>query len=170
MNPSSIRAAADHDQAVKPAEAPQLRVALAVETMAGILRQLGYRAELSTQSGQPQLHSATQGLGFLIGFGSPVGDGGDAWLDCFFHCPLSVRGEVSAGLVERWNQRKRHARLFQQDQYLILAMDVLIAGGVTDAHLRTRCELWDRLMRDFVLHLKQGAPLSVPGAVAGQRA
>ena len=33
-------------------------------------------------------------------------------------------------------------------------MDVVVAGGVGAGHLRTQVELWDRLMREFLLYLR----------------
>lgn len=36
----------------------------------------------------------------------------------------------------------------------MLEMDVLVAGGVSQGYLRTAVELWDRLMREFLLFLR----------------
>ncbi|MDE0854822.1 MAG: hypothetical protein OSA97_10415, partial [Nevskia sp.] len=54
-----------------------------------------------------------------------------------------------------------------------LTMDILLAGGVSEAHLHAQCELWDRLIRDLVLHVQRSgkvqlqAPLNGQAAVAG---
>jgi hypothetical protein len=58
----------------------------------------------------------------------------------------------------------RFARLFRQDAFLVLTMDVVLAGGVTDDYLCAQCELWDRVIRDFILHLRNPAAEPTTGS------
>jgi hypothetical protein len=49
----------------------------------------------------------------------------------------------------------RFARLSRQGEHLVLSMDVVVAGGVTENHLVAQCELWDRVIRDFIMFLRK---------------
>lgn len=70
---------------------------------------------------------------------------------------LQVQGEVPAQLVPGWNQSRRFARMWLQGNFLVLEMDVTVAGGVTADHLRAQIGLWDRLLQELLLHLRQNA-------------
>ena len=143
---------------------PAVRSAVNPEEMAEILRRTGYRATVAELAGQPQVQSAAQGLGFFIGFGNaaPAAPGG--FIDLAFQCLISIQGEVPAGMIEGWNRSMRFARLFRQDAFLVLTMDVVLAGGVTDDYLCAQCELWDRVIRDFILHLRNPAAEPTTGS------
>lgn len=131
-----------------------VRTTVTAAAIAEALRASGYRANLVEQSGAPQIQSAAQGLGFYIGFGNAQAGVADAYTDFAFHCVLGIEGELAPGLIEGWNRGMRFARLFRQQDLLVLSMDVIVAGGVSDAHLHAQIELWDRLLRDFVRHLR----------------
>jgi hypothetical protein len=131
--------------------------------LAEALKKTGYRANLVEHERVPQLQSAAQGIGFFIAFGNPapasvVAAGRGGYVDFSFQCWFAIQGELRADLVESWNRSKRFARLFQQKQMLVLAMDVMVAGGVCDAFLCAQVEVWDRVMHDFIAHFKQPAP------------
>jgi hypothetical protein len=132
--------------------------------LAEVLRQAGYRANLVEGNAGVQLHSAVQGLGFFISFGSPLPGAPGQHLDFSFHCWLAVRGELPDAVIESWNRGKRFGRVFRQQQVLVLTMDVLVAGGVSLNHLLAQCEIWDHLVRDLMLHLRQSvqATAAVP--------
>jgi hypothetical protein len=152
-----------------PSPGTALFGAVSAEAVAAILRKTGYRASVVTQGGVPQVQSAAQGLGFLVAFGNPASDAGDAWVDFSLQCLIAIEGELPAGLVDDWNRGMRFARLFRQDQLLVLAMDVVVAGGVTEAFLCTQFELWDRVIRDLLRHLRGDGvrrEATAPGASA----
>ncbi|MEI2415519.1 YbjN domain-containing protein [Orrella sp. JC864] len=121
-----------------------------------LLQSVGYRVTLSEQNGLVQLLSATQGIGFAVRMGNPAQQQGE-FVDYTLSCALRVQGELPAGLVENWNVAKRFARLTQQGVFLVLEMDVILAGGVSENYLRATTELWDRLLQEFVLFLRQYA-------------
>jgi hypothetical protein len=125
-----------------------------LDHLAEALRRAGYRAQPGTaEKNRPVLHSAAQGLGFMVYAGNPAKVPG-AFADYSFACLIQVKGELSREVIERWNREKRFGRLFLDGQLLVLAMDVLVAGGVSPEALVAQCELWDRLMHDFLAHLR----------------
>ena len=112
------------------------------------------RAALVENARAPQIQSAAQGMGFLVSFGNPAGGEG-SYADFAFQCWIGVQGELPADLVTSWNAGMRFARVFLSGEFLVLSMDVMVAGGVTENHLVGQCELWDRVIRDFILHLRR---------------
>lgn len=121
-----------------------------------LLQGMGYRVTTSEQNGLVQLLSATQGIGFSARPGNPAQAEGE-FVDYTLSCALRVQGELPAGLVEAWNVGKRFSRLTAQGAFLVMEMDVILAGGVSENHVRATTELWDRLLQEFVLFLRQFA-------------
>ncbi|WP_321897358.1 YbjN domain-containing protein [Burkholderia cepacia] len=136
--------------------------AISAERLADLLRRAGYRVTVAEQNGAMQLMSASQGVGFAVRFGNPaaglVPQGTDAaaipYIDYTLSCVLQVQGDLPAELVANWNRTKRFARLASHGAFLALEMDVVVAGGVSERHLRSTVELWDRLIQEFLLHLR----------------
>jgi hypothetical protein len=141
--------------------------AVSPEQLAGVFRGAGYRVTLAEQNGRTQLMSASQGVGFAVRFGNP-GAEGDTHIDYTLSCALQVQGELPPDLVPAWNRTKRFARLASHHQFLLLEMDVMVAGGVTDRYLRSTIELWDRLVQEFLLHLRNRPVMAAAGATAAQ--
>ncbi|CAM2343062.1 YbjN domain-containing protein [Burkholderia vietnamiensis] len=147
--------------------------AVSAERLAEILRRAGYRVTVAEQNGAMQLMSASQGVGFAVRFGNPavgVPPAIDAarivYLDYTLSCVLQVQGELPAELVANWNRTKRFARLASHGAFLALEMDVVVAGGVSERHLRSTVELWDRLIQEFLLHLRDRPALAEQEAAA----
>ncbi|QVQ27005.1 YbjN domain-containing protein [Achromobacter deleyi] len=140
------------------------------ERLQELLQSLGYRVTLSEQNGMVQLLSASQGVGFAARMGNPGQQDGQ-YLDYTLSCALRVQGELPAGLAERWNVEKRFARLTVQGAFLVLELDVIVAGGVSETYLRATTELWDRLLQEFLLFLRANASAQAvdeaPAADAG---
>nr|WP_240648049.1 YbjN domain-containing protein [Pararobbsia silviterrae] len=128
--------------------------AISPERLAEIFRNAGYRVTLAEQNGRLQLMSASQGIGFVVRFGNPGGESG-AHIDYTLSCALQVQGELPVDMVPSWNRTKRFARLAAHQQFLLLEMDVMVSGGVTERHLRSTIELWDRLLQEFLLHIRR---------------
>lgn len=126
------------------------------ERLQELLQSMGYRVTLSEQNGMVQLLSASQGVGFAARMGNPGQQDGQ-YLDYTLSCALRVQGELPAGLAERWNVEKRFARLSVQGAFLVLELDVIVAGGVSETYLRATTELWDRLLQEFLLFLRANA-------------
>lgn len=143
--------------------------AVSIDQLAEIFRAAGYRVTAAEQNGVVQLMSASQGVGFAVRFGNAVtadaqGDPGaeatPAYLDYTLSCAMQVQGELPTDLVPSWNRTKRFARLAAHAQFLVLEMDVVVAGGVSERHLRSTIELWDRLIQEFLLHLRNRPALA----------
>lgn len=134
-----------------------LITAISPQQLATILQQAGYRAnEVSNEQGV-QLQSATQGVGFVINFGNVATEERREFVDFSFNLTLNIEGNVRPELVADWNRSRRFARLSQQGQWLVLVMDVIVAGGVSAAWLQGQCELWDALLREYIRHLQTPA-------------
>src|ERR1700754_4798264 len=127
--------------------------AVSVDQLADIFKAAGYRVTAAEQNGATQLMSASQGVGFAVRFGNSGAEAG-TFLDFTLSCALQVQGELPAEIVASWNRTKRFARLWVQAQFLVLEMDVVVAGGVSERNLRSLIELGDRLIREFLLHLR----------------
>ncbi len=142
---------------------------LTADGLADVFKDAGYRVTLAEQNGVVQLLSASQGIGFAVSFGNPAvtPDGEQAaYIDWTFSCALQVQGELPADLVPSWNRTRRFARLSQQGPFVVLEHDVMVAGGVSPRHLRSSIELWDRLLQEFLLHLRNRPALAEAEAAA----
>lgn len=142
---------------------------VSVEQLGEIFKAAGYRVTPAEQNGIVQLMSASQGVGFAVRFGNPGAQNG-TYLDYTLSCALQVQGDLPPEIVAGWNRSKRFARLWVQAQFLVLEMDVVVAGGVTERHLRSLIELWDRLIQEFLLHLRNRPAMAAAAAAATQSA
>ena len=124
------------------------------EQLGELLQGAGYRVNRSEQSGVVQLLSASQGIGFAVRFGNPSPIEA-SFLDFTFSCALRIEGELPEGLVQVWNTSRRFARLSRQGDFLVMEMDAIVAAGVSEEHLRGQLELWDRLLQEFVVYLRE---------------
>ncbi len=125
------------------------------DNLTELLQDAGLRVSRSDQNGPVQLLSASQGAGFSVRFGNPGPKEGE-FVDYTFRCALHVQGELPDDLVDSWNVGKRFACLtVQGGSFLVLEMDVVVAGGVSQNHLRAMIELWDRLLQEFLMFLHQ---------------
>lgn len=137
-----------------------LITAITPQQLVHILQQAGYRANEVSNGQIVQLQSATQGIGFVINFGNVASDQHRDFIDFSFNCTLNIEGNLRSELVADWNRSRRFARLSQQGQWLVLVMDVMVAGGVSAAWLQGQCELWDALLREYIRHLQTPATTS----------
>ena len=129
-------------------------VAVTPELIAEHMKALGFRVTTEERNGVVQLASAAQGMGFFVRFGNKAPQS-HGFLDYSFGCAVRFDGALPADLVTQWIRTRRFSRLWEQDQLLVLEMDVLVAGGVRPDHLREAIQVWDRLLQEFFLYLKQ---------------
>lgn len=127
---------------------------ICAKSLTELLQAAGYRVNETEQNGIVQLLSASQGIAFAVRLGNPAPTSGE-YLDFTFSCALRVQGELPAGLVQLWNASRRFARLSVQDEFLVMEMDVVVAAGVSADHLRSNLELWDRLLQEFIVYLRE---------------
>lgn len=123
------------------------------QSLTDVLQAAGYRVNQSEQNGIVQLLSASQGIGYAVRFGNPAVEQG-SYVDFTFSCALRVQGELPQGVAEQWNATRRFARLSLQGEFLVMEMDVVLAAGVSSDHLRGNLELWDRLLQEFIVYLR----------------
>lgn len=123
------------------------------DSLTDLLQGAGYRVNQTEQNGIVQLLSASQGIGYAVRFGNPGREAGH-YVDFTYSCALRVQGELPAGLAELWNASRRFARLSLQGEFLLMEMDVVVAG-VGETHLRSQLELWDRLLQEFIVYLRE---------------
>ncbi|VVP90579.1 YbjN domain-containing protein [Pseudomonas fluorescens] len=123
------------------------------QSLTDVLQAAGYRVNQTEQNGIVQLLSASQGIGYAVRFGNPAVEQG-SYVDFTFSCALRVQGELPQGVAEQWNASRRFARLSLQGEFLVMEMDVVVAAGVSNDHLRGNLELWDRLLQEFIVYLR----------------
>lgn len=131
----------------------QLLTHVSPQSLTDVLQAAGYRVNQSEQNGIVQLLSASQGIGYAVRFGNPALEQ-DNFVDFTFSCALRVQGELPEGVAEQWNATRRFARLSLQGEFLVMEMDVVVAAGVSNEHLRGNLELWDRLLQEFIVYLR----------------
>lgn len=137
--------------------------ALSIERLQAFLQSMGYRVTLSEQEDNQQLLSAAQGIGFAIRPGNPAASEGE-FIDYTFSCALRVQGDIPPTLANNWNTLKRFARFSVQGNFIVLEADVVLAGGVSETYLRATTELWDRLLQELILFLRDAAPAAAQPA------
>lgn len=131
---------------------PALITSVSADSLTEVLQGAGLRVNRSEQNSVVQLLSASQGIGYALRFGNPGTEAGH-YVDFTFSCALRIQGDLPAGLADLWNASRRFARLSVQGEFLVMEMDVL-AAGITLDHLRGSLELWDRLLQEFIVYLR----------------
>jgi Putative bacterial sensory transduction regulator len=145
---------------------------ITLDKLREIFQQAGYRVETVTDPVAmiPYLRSATGGLAFDIRPGNRLAGEDRGFADVAFAAVLQIQGELPLDLVNRWNATRRFARLQLSQTFLVFCMDVSVAGGVMPAYLRAQIEIWDRLVQELIVYLRDELQkLSAP-AGASQRA
>jgi hypothetical protein len=130
---------------------------ITLEKLCEIFQQAGYRVETVVDpiAVTPYLRSATSGLAFDIRPGNRLPGENQGFVDAAFTAVLQVQGELPLDVVNRWNATRRFARLQLSQTFLVLCMDVTLAGGVAPNHLRAHLEIWDRLVQEMIAYLRE---------------
>jgi len=129
---------------------------LTLEALREAVQLAGYRVETLTDpvASVGYLRSATSGLAFEIRPGNRLNDTEDGFVDFAVVAALQVQGELSLDIVNRWNATRRFGRLQLSPPFLVLTLDVSVAGGVTQNHLRAQIEIWDFLLQQLIGYLR----------------
>jgi hypothetical protein len=131
-------------------------VKLTLNSLREALQQVGYRVEEITDpvANVQYLRSATGGLVFDVRPGNRLADPDGGFFDVAFTAVLQIQGDLPLDLINRWNVTRRFARLQHSPPFLVFTLDVSVAGGVTSAYLRAQIEIWDRLVQDLIVYLR----------------
>lgn len=123
------------------------------EQVADAIRAAGCAVSVQQDDLVTRLHSASHGIGYQVHWGNQTGV--DQYLDFTLSCPLRVQGgELPDGLINEWHRSRRFARVAAHGEFLVLEMDVFVAGGVSPEFLRFSLRLWVEMMGQFFLHLR----------------
>lgn len=148
-------------------EAPAWLYDVSPAQLAQAIQQAGCAVTSTERDGVTHLHSAAHGIGFQVLWGNPAAGG--TCVDFTFSCPLRVQGGLAPdSLLAEWHRSKRFARVSQHGGFVVLEMDVIVAGGVAPDHLRLACVLWTQMMGEFFVFLRNHRPAEpvAEGAVA----
>lgn len=149
---------------------------LTLDGLRDLFQLASYRVESVTDpvANIPYLRSATNGLAFDIRPGNRVADEEQSFLDVALIAVLQVQGELPLDVVNRWNATRRFARLQLSPPFLALSLDVSLAGGVSQNHMRAQIEIWDHLLQQLIAYLREelaglakaGAPVASNGSAS----
>jgi len=126
---------------------------VSADSLTTLLQDAGCRVNRNEQNAVVQLLSASQGVGYAVRFGNRAVEEGQ-FLDFTYSCALRIQGDLPDGLANLWNASRRYSRLSVQGEFLVLEQDVLVADGVTYKHLQGSLVLWDRLLQEFIVFLR----------------
>jgi len=126
---------------------------VSADSLTTLLQDAGCRVNRTEQNAVVQLLSASQGVGYAVRFGNRAVEEGQ-FLDFTYSCALRIQGELPEGLANQWNASRRYSRLSVQGEFLLLESDVIVADGVTLKHLQGSLVLWDRLLQEFIVYLR----------------
>lgn len=143
-----------------------LLLGVASDDVKDTLQEAGYRVEVLTANGIAVLRSATGGLPFDVRLGNRLPGSDERHLDMTFVALFAVRGVFPEKLLNDWNRSRRFGRLFldqatPDQEFLVLSMDVGIAGGVSAQYLRAQMEIWDALVNQLIAWLRTALPTAV---------
>lgn len=134
------------------------------------IKNAGCAVTTNEQDGITRIHSASHGIGFQVLWGNALSAG--QFVDFTLSCPLRIQGgTLPEGVLTEWHRTKRFARVALHGDFVVLEMDVMVAGGVTPANLEIGIQLWTQMMGQFFLHLRNFKPeTAAPAEVAQAKA
>jgi hypothetical protein len=138
------------------------------DLIAETIKAAGCAVSAIEQDGTVRLHSASHGVGFQVLWGNRLADG--SYIDFTLSCPLRVQGgTLPENLLSEWHRANRFARMALHGDFLVLEMDVIVAGGVGPDYLSFALRLWIQMMGQFLVYLRNYRPADdVPGEPVSQ--
>lgn len=135
--------------AAVPASA-QMIAAANPESVAKVLRDRGYRAELTKDNqGDPLIRSGAEGANFLILFFNCTPQRGCATVQ--FYAGFDRDGQFSLERLNEWNKSKRFGRAYRDSEGdPVVEMDLdLDDGGMSQALFEDNLEFWTTILGQF---------------------
>jgi hypothetical protein len=135
---------------------------LTAESMREHLQANGYRAELVTDpvANVQFVRSATNGLTFDVRMGNKLATEQLGYADATFVAMFNIVGDFSLEPINAWNCSRRFGRL-QIDssnpgyKFLMLCMDIVVAGGISRQNLGAQVAIWEGLVQQLTLWLRE---------------
>ena len=132
---------------------PVVLTSVTAEQVSNAIKAAGCAVTAVEEDNVIRLHSASHGVGFQVLWGNALPDG--QFVDFTLSCPLRVQGgELPDGISEEWHRSRRFARVARHGDFVVLEMDVVVAGGVGEQHLAFVMQLWTQMMGQFFLHMR----------------
>jgi hypothetical protein len=129
------------------------------ERMGEVLKSAGCRVEQTIDSnGVPVLTTATNGVNFNVRFANRAPAPIEGFLDYTYVTVMKLDFDFPLEKINEWNKIRRFTRLHKEKEFLVMDMDVLAAGGVTETHMLASLEIWDRLLQEMLMWLRAASP------------
>lgn len=133
---------------------------ISFDALRAALQAAGYRAEEVSDGNLRFLRSASNGLGFDVRPGNAFPGQSDQFSDIAFVAILGVQGTLPLDIVNKWNRTHRFSRLYvdkpQADaEFLVLSLDISLAGNVSPDYVRTQLQIWDTLIQQLIPWLRE---------------
>lgn len=138
--------------------AAQMVTAADPSSVADVLRQKGYQAELTaTSDGEPMIRSASGGSKFTIFFYNCTDKKACATVQ--FYAGFDSSEAFPLARINEWNKGKRFGRGYVDgDNDPVVEMDVdLDDGGMSRALFEDNIEFWTSILDDFRKFVFEGA-------------
>jgi hypothetical protein len=98
-------------------------------------------------------------MAFDIRPGNRLAGDSDSYADFSFLALFTIKGgELPWALVNTWNNQRRFGRLHIDQGFLMLDMDVSVAGGIAAEHLAAQFVIWDQLLQGLISYLRTELP------------
>jgi len=133
-----------------PASTTDIVDATHPETLVSIIRDLGYRAELESDSeGDPMIRSSVGGTRFSLVFYGCT-DSHEACEIVLFKAGWELKRKIGMDVINRWNATRLFGRAYLDDvmdPWIELVLN--LRGGVTRAQFESTFEWWENSVGEF---------------------
>ena len=121
--------------------------------LADIIRDLGYRAVLSTDSvGDPKIETSVNGTDATILFFGCEDNANCKIL--LFKIGYDLADGTELEVINTWNQEKLYGRAYLDDEKdPWIEMPVNLSGGVTRENFEDTFDWWDKVVGEFEQHI-----------------
>jgi Putative bacterial sensory transduction regulator len=123
------------------------------ETLASLIRELGYRASVEKDNaGDPMIRSSAGGVDFQIYFFGC--EGGERCRSLLFQAGYNLESGTTVDVVEAWNEDVLFGRAYLDDEAdPWVEMPVNLFGGVNRENFADTFDWWETVIGDFQRHI-----------------